>query len=637
MQNDNTFLSAKNYLVKDRHIQDIVLNTLEEKGLITYHDNRVEFVMKDLDGNVVWIQERYIDPISIYGKQIKSKTKAWTKVWYFFTHIDYTKPIIITEWELDWLSLGNLSNVFWLQGIGNLKKLVEQLKEKWALYIYILTDADSASNKAIWSLLSFDKTFLSWVYDVRGVLKWCKDVNEYLLKYGEISFEDITLHVKCLKEYLDLIDSLLVRGKAWWITINHNAFSQYFLHKYDIASVDGNLFQYQDGVRKLLNQHYVQKMIIDEIDFLISTLISQTKVTDKNNIYDLLLSNGYNEDLKQKLHLQESHCINLKDGIYDPVKKTIIPYQKEYYKIQKFEYPYAIFQTYKEPTKRLSFLGDILDGYSDKESIISFLQEFIGYTCTTSTKFERALLIYGSGANGKGVFLSVVKHIIGESNYSSIGLHEISNPQNLYTLFGKLANIETDMSHGVQLDNFIIKKIVSWEKLLAKPLYKQPLEFVPIAKLLVATNELPFIKSIDNAIRRRFAFLELKKSFYGKEDPGLIDKLIKEKDDIFVRSIQWLERLLNRWFFEIPQELKNLLEVFIKENDPVSSFIEDMNIQKSDTSKVSNANLYARFWIYCKQNGIRKPTKRIFNQSLKNKWFQEFRESNTRWFLMHMS
>ena len=171
---------------------------------------------------------------------------------------------------------------------------------------------------------------------------------------------------------------------------------------------------------------------------------------------------------------------------------------------------------------------------------------------------------------------------------------------------------------------------------MVKPMYKQPLEFAPMAKILIATNELPFLKSIDNSVRRRFVFLELKKSFYGKEDPKLFDKLIEEKENIFVRAIHWLGRLLKRWFFEIPQELKNLLEVFIKENDPVAWFFEERNITPSETSKVSNDSLYSHFVAYCKKNWIKTPTKRVFNQSLRNKWFQEFRDKDRRWFLLNM-
>jgi putative DNA primase/helicase len=607
---------------------------LEEKNLITYHSNRIEFVMKDLDGNVVWIQERYLQPINLNGKQLKSKTKTGTHAGYFFhTDIDFSKPIIITEWEIDTYSL-ELPNIIWLQGISGLKALVEQLQEKKVQDIYILTDNDEPSNKAIGSLLNFDKVFLSWIYDSRSVLGDLKDVNEYIVANGDITLEKIQEHGKWLHTYLDLIDDLIIYGERWWVSINHNNFSQYFIKKYNISTVGGNIFQYQNWIWKLLDSHFVKKSIIDEIEILIATMIKKITISDTNNIYEFMLANGYDVWLEQNLFIQDNTDINLQDWIYSPADKTLTPYKREHYKIQKFNYPYNIFSSYEVPSKWLYFLNEILDGYQDKDSIIWFLQEFLGYCLTESTKFEKALLVYGGWCNGKGVLFSVVRHILGEENCSSIPLHTINNPQNLYTLFGKLINIEGDMSHGVQLDDAIIKKLVSWERIMIKPMYKQPIEFWPKVKLLIATNTLPFLKSIDNSVRRRFAFLELKQSFYGKEDITLVDKLITEKESIFVWAIQWLGKLLARWNFEIPTELVNLLEVFIKDNDPVASFIEDMNIVQSDTNKVSNADIYKSFSIYCKQNWLQIPRSRIFNQSLVNKWFKKFKDSNRRWFML---
>jgi phage/plasmid-associated DNA primase len=54
----------------------------------------------------------------------------------------------------------------------------------------------------------------------------------------------------------------------------------------------------------------------------------------------------------------------------------------------------------------------------------------------------------------------------------------------------------------------------------------------------MATNELPYVKTIDDSIKRRFVFLQLKQSFKGKEDVTLIDKIITEKEAIFARAIQ---------------------------------------------------------------------------------------------------
>lgn len=97
-------------------------------------------------------------------------------------------------------------------------------------------------------------------------------------------------------------------------------------------------------------------------------------------------------------------------------------------------------------------------------------------------------------------------------------MHEINRDQNLYLLFGKLALVDSDMQQSVQIDSGIIKKLVSGESILGKVVYQKPISFAPRARLLLATNELPYLRSVDNSIARRFIFLHLKQSFFGRED-----------------------------------------------------------------------------------------------------------------------
>jgi DNA primase len=55
---------------------------------------------------------------------IKSKTKQGGHVGYFYAEIDFTKPVIVVEGEIDFLSLAHIENVIGLQGVANLSKLV---------------------------------------------------------------------------------------------------------------------------------------------------------------------------------------------------------------------------------------------------------------------------------------------------------------------------------------------------------------------------------------------------------------------------------------------------------------------------------------------------------------------------------
>jgi len=142
---------------------------------------------------------------------LKSKTTTGTHVGYFYTDLDFTKPVIIVEGEMDRMSALTLGipNIVGLQGVGNLKKLVEALLEKDVKDIYLLVDNDSPANKAITSLLQLDEPSLKRLWDSRKCLGEYGDLNE-LLKDGEIvSFSEIKKQAKSLRAYFDLLRSFV--------------------------------------------------------------------------------------------------------------------------------------------------------------------------------------------------------------------------------------------------------------------------------------------------------------------------------------------------------------------------------------------------------------------------------------------
>lgn len=639
MNEPNNFASAwKSYLV-NRHIREDIINSLVEQDLISFEQNKVCFKMKNLDWNIVGIQERFITPIILNWKQTKSKVKAGNAVGYFYQSIDFTSPIIITEWEVDWMSIAYLPNVVWLQSVAGLKKLIDWLKGKWVNTIYLLVDQDDVADMAISKLLDIDISFLSGVFDSRPLLWEYKDVNEYISKGNDIMLDNIQLCWKSLSEFISIADSFIIKGNT--LKINHDEFAKYLVDRFDIWSYRENFFIYnywnKKWIRHPLDKQYLKNLIMKQLKANLAHIIRNFKTNDLNNTFDFMSTYANNEQLGEVLNSRNDTEINLYDGILDVNSMKIRDYLKEDYKFHKLPYSRNIFENYSEPTRMLNFLNEILEWHSSPSQIIDFLQEYIWWLFIANTSYEKALLICWSWANGKWVLLWIIKELLGwPTNCSSIWLHEINKDQYLYNLIGKLANIDSDMQQNVQLDSGIIKKLVSGEFISAKSVYKQPIEFKPYSRLLIATNELPFLKTIDNSIRRRFVFLDLKKSFYGKENPKLKIEILEEKNDIFVWAIKWLVRLLNRWCFVVPKELEDELEQFIKENDTVELFLDEWIVEKKEGTKIHNKDLYPLYKLFCNDCWYKPLSPKRFNKRLRDKWFRsdpDDRDTTWRYFL----
>src|SRR5262249_27427377 len=92
----------------------------------------------------------------------------------------------------------------------------------------------------------------------------------------------------------------------------------------------------------------------------------------------------------------------------------------------------------------LKFLGKVL-----KPKNVFTALELFGYCLYRTSKYEKALLCVGKGANGKGTFLSLLGHFLGKKNTAHVSLQDINdNRFATAQLYGKLANIFADLKNA---------------------------------------------------------------------------------------------------------------------------------------------------------------------------------------------
>ena len=128
--------------------------------------------MKNLENDqVVWRQDRYLE---VKPWSLKSRTRKWSKVGWFYENLDITRPVILAEWEKDFLTWWQLWwNICWMQWVGNLNKTVDLLTKKWFKTVIVLVDNDEAATLSIKKIVNRIPC-----YDWRYVLWNVKDIND---------------------------------------------------------------------------------------------------------------------------------------------------------------------------------------------------------------------------------------------------------------------------------------------------------------------------------------------------------------------------------------------------------------------------------------------------------------------------
>ncbi len=629
----NSLLESKRYLIEKRGIAQQTLTLLESKWLVSFANHEVKFLMRSIHGKSLGNKIRYTD-----GRIPKSKNESGSHAWIFYVDIDFDRPILITEWEIDRMTgLAYYDNTIGLSSVAITKSVIKTLQEaSRQCHIYLLIDNDNPADKTVNSIIDDDGINKEYIFDARPILRTYKDINEYYTNGGKIAMPIIEEESVCLQKIVDTaIDYFLWKGDDLY-SIDCCKCAEYLKRKEDIAYAFGILYKHSNDkwIWEVKNKEELERMLINNIKSDLKMLGQQEFPIRRSLIRDImefLPSTSLNENMQDALGKKDSYDICLAEEILDVRSFESRKYSKTEYKTHKFNFSFdKLFETNEKPIHFLEFLESILEWYSDKDGIITFLQEYIGYLFLPTAKFEKSLFLYGTWANGKGVLLDVIAHLIWTENYSNIWLHEINKDQNIYLLLGKLVNIDYDMQQQVQLDSGNIKKIISWEGLIAKPLYRQPIKMAPTVRFVIASNSLPRLETIDYSISRRFVFLELKKSFKDKEDFDLKDKLKEESNDIFAWAIQGLRTLLGRGRFNIPKELEANIKEFVDEQDTIQQFIDGWDLKLSKNSWMSNTDIYQRYKIFCEHNGYAKLSNVTFFKELKKKWFKDHKQWNER-------
>jgi putative DNA primase/helicase len=239
---------------------------------------------------------------------------------------------------------------------------------------------------------------------------------------------------------------------------------------------------------------------------------------------------------------------------------------------------------------------------------------------------HRALLLVGSGANGKGTFLAVVRALLGQENTSSTELQTLANERDAVAdFYGSLANIDDDLSSrqlGSGLGMF--KKLVAGDRVRARRLYQDGFEFDAVGKHLYAANEVPEVNvpDDDEAFWRRWLLVEFSNYYPPNErDPELRDRLTQPENlsGVLNWAIKGWDRLLDQGYFTNEERLAHdKRQRWQSWGDSVDEFISECVENDPDADRLTTGEAHQRFQAWCREHGKDTVGQRQFTNTLKN-------------------
>jgi putative DNA primase/helicase len=269
------------------------------------------------------------------------------------------------------------------------------------------------------------------------------------------------------------------------------------------------------------------------------------------------------------------------------------------------------------PTAWLEFLNQLWEGDS---ASIATLQEFCGYFLTPDTRQQKILLLVGPKRGGKGTIARVIRGLIGPENVAGPTLSGLGTNFGLWPLLGKSLAIIHDARLSGRSDAAAeTERLLSITGEDAHTIDRKNLPPVTSklsARFLLLTNELPRLLDSSGALASRFVVLRLTRSWYGKEDPSLTDRILGERPGILLWAIAGWQRLRERGHFLQPDAGKELAGELEDLASPVGAFVRDCCLVGPEY-QVSVADLFGRWRVWCERKGRKEPgTEQTFGRDL---------------------
>lgn len=390
--------------------------------------------------------------------------------------------------------------------------------------------------------------------------------------------------------------------------------------------MDREIYLYQDGC------YYLDQDGI-KIKAVISALIPERYITFRvlSAVYNLLIEQQELQKTMEELNAYPPWWINFQNGMFDVREMKLHKHKPEYLSINQIPHKLDmdIRKNMEEAGKTtIQFLNDAMPDRTDQIT----LWQYIGYSMTRDTRFQRFMIIRGIGGTGKSKVINLIQDIIGAANCSGISLQALNERFYPSMLQGMLLNACADISSDalMQVDN--IKKATGEDVMICERKGRDPVPFRSYAKLIFSANKIPLnLDEKSNAFYRRLLILEMNNK-PKKKDLELGEKLQAEIGYSIWMAVGALKKLYNDGEFTESTMAKERVEDLYRAADTVKAFVDEC-LERQQGSKISRSLLYEKYKQYCENCGRKYHSPNPFFKSLEEKGFLYKRTASERCFL----
>lgn len=285
--------------------------------------------------------------------------------------------------------------------------------------------------------------------------------------------------------------------------------------------------------------------------------------------------------------------------------------------------------------------ADFLDKLTGSDlELQEYLQNVMGMAAAGVILQEGLIIAYGDGGNGKSTFFNLAKMVLGD--------YAVSVPSEIFVtsansnkkpamalLRGARLAIAPELEEGQRLDTGIVKMLCSTDDITAEPKYQNPFTFKPSHTMVLYTNHLPKVGSMDDGIWRRIYPIHFKNKFSGT--PGEIKNYAEY---LFSKcggaALTWIVEGAKRFLaaggkIEEPAAVKEAKQGYRDNSDWLAAFLEEC-CEIGPGFDVQANKIQKAYKEYCAQTGDYQRNSSDFKTALENAGFKMNRNGAGRFY-----
>jgi len=595
-----------------RRIDLIPTNPKEDK--ITDIDEYIRHVLPAIDKK----QKDKLDS-NIFSTKLTNITKNYTN------DDDYilAKELVIeclshtrADKYNDWINLG------WA-----LRNIDYRLLNTWIEFSKISSTYVEGECQQLWDKMR--KEHLSM-----GTLRWWAK-QDNLQKYNEIINNSITplIDTAIGSEGAHYDVAKVVQGiyKGEYKAINKDTWYKYDKNSHRWIKTREGL-----NLRKALSEDICKKFM--ERGYYYNNMMMNTTDEGQKEVYSKKASSALKISLKLKTSgfkdsvMKECKCLFIDEKFEELLdnRSYLLGFENGVYDLKLHIFREGMPDDYISLTTNKNYLPfdstlpeiDEINNFFEKlftnEALRNYVLDILTCAIDGSIAQERFYVFIGDGSNGKSRLLDFIQKTMGEY-YSTLPIALLTQKRaasnsaqsELERTKGRRFAVLQEPSENDKINVGLMKELSGNDRILTRGLYKDPYEFKPQFKMILACNELPEV-GCDGGTFRRIRVVEFSSRFCENPDPNKpnefpMDLQLSEKlercADAFLSMLIDRHKNLNPNKINEPREVINATQKYKNNNDVIGQYNKDnIIIDKDFKEKIGLMEIYNDFKQWANKN-----------------------------------